>query len=169
MAPRDKKIRFFFALGCALFAAAATGVISLYRDFLLPAEPARVSGKFSPTVEATLKVAALAYVEGQKKSAGAICLEKWLGQDDSYIFLAYGCGTFTESAGKISVEGDRNFHPLRLRYWGTTIVGISEPRAGAFENGMTRLFPLEARQEWFKKVSAAEFLRAGIERSRSGT
>lgn len=158
----DNLTRLAVALVFGALAAGATGIIYSERDVLFHFDFARPAGRFQPEADLTLETAALAYAEA--KAPGQACVEKWVGKDDKYVYLALGCARFEEKLGELrAVGGDPGYFATRLRYSGTEILGLERPSSRAYENGLRRLFPKEAADR-MRGLSSSDFLRLGLAR-----
>ncbi len=124
---------------------------------------AKVNGAFDATPDESRSRAARDFAEASH--AGQACVEKWLGKDDKYLYLALGCARFEESLGEIKAHGgDPNFLPTRMRYDGDRVLSMEQPKAKAYQNGLRRLFPVEAAEKLRNKSSLPEFHQLGLAR-----
>jgi hypothetical protein len=156
------RLRLAFASLCSLLAMAASAWIYFQRDSLIEWKWAEAHGQFVTTPDAELRVAARDYAEAGHP--GQVCIEKWLGKDERFIYLGLGCATFRRHLGELHVVGDPNFRPTRLRYSGDKVSELEQPRPEAFTNGLRRLFPQQAAQRLKAEISQQEYQARGYAR-----
>lgn len=137
-----QSVRIGTAATLALIAAGATFLIQNNRDLFFLNEWREPSGTFTKEEVPALAKGALGVAS--QLHTGATCVQRWAGRDDTYIYLALGCGRFREENGKIVVEGDQSFKPTRLRYDTTEVWQLEQVDERNFENSLRRLFPRPA-------------------------
>lgn len=158
----EKAKRFGVALAAALVAFFATNYIYAERDSIFEWEWARPSGAFVSANDDPLRIAARDFAEA--RNPGQACVEKWLGRDEKYVYLALGCARFHEKLGEVQAEGQPNFIATRFRYGGSVVRSMEQPSMRAYQNGVRRLFPREAAEKLRNTSSLPEFLRRGLAR-----
>ena len=139
-----------------------TALLYLNRDELFDWQRVKAVGVFQPAEDPALRAAAVAYADKLIAHRDQVCVDQWVGKDDRYVYLALGCARFEEAAGAIQTSGDRNFHPTRLRYWGTNILSWEQPDESEYRNSMRRLFPREAEALVNVRLNEEIFRRLGI-------
>ncbi len=163
MARNGTLIRLAVAFAFAGAAMVATTLVYNERDQLVDWSWSKSHGKFDPAPNEPLAAAARDYAE--KQHPGQACVSKWLGKDDKYLYLALGCARFEETLGEVkAVEGDSNFLATRMRYSKDTIEGMEQPHPKAYQNGIRRLFPMEAAEKLRNTNSQPEFHSQGLAR-----
>lgn len=149
-----------------VFAGAAMLVTSfLYneRDRIFEWSFTKAHGKFDPSPDEARAKAARDYAES--RHPGQACVEKWLGKDDKYFYLALGCARFEETLGEVKAEdGDRNYVATRMRYSGDSLKSLEQPHPQAYQNSLRRIFPVEAAEKLRNTGSLPEFHREGLAR-----
>lgn len=155
---KTKKI--LLALFFAGLSAGATYCVYSHRDFLFEWGWAKGQGKFSEAADEKLRIAARDFAEA--KHPGRVCVDKWLGKDEKYVYMTIGCALFRETLGEVRAEGDENFAPARLRYSGEKIESMEQPAPDAFTNSLHRIFPKEAADKMRGQQSRPEFYRRGL-------
>jgi hypothetical protein len=151
------------ALGLAVAVGSAAGVFYLFRDRVVDVGPARVHGTFRAEQNTPLFAAASAYAEKKIKQPGQACVSRWLGTDDRYVYLAFGCARFLVQFGQAHAYGDQGFRALRIhRWWGSRLFGLDQVNTDRFYTSLRELFPPPAVAEWWKRSSSQEFLAEGI-------
>ena len=156
------KVRLAFASVCAFLAMASSSYLYLNRDYFLSFGWERAHGELVLVEEKDLLRAARDYAEAGL--VDQVCVERWLGRDDRYLYLALGCGAFRQYLGAVHVSGDLEFRPTRLRYSGSKVSDLEQPLPGAFENGLRRLFPQRAAQRFRELASSREYRERGLAR-----
>jgi hypothetical protein len=150
------------ALGLAVAVGGAAGVFYLFRDRVIDVGPARAHGAFRTEQNTPLFAAASAYAEKKIKQPGQACVSHWLGTDDRYVYLAFGCARFRRQYGQVRAYGDQGFRAVRIRrWWGTRVFGLDQVNTDRFYASLRELFPPPAVAEWWKHSSFREFLAAG--------
>jgi hypothetical protein len=154
--------RLLFALFCSLPVLGGTFWLVLHLDSFVEWNWATSRGQYSEAENITLSVAAVKYAEEGKP--GKVCVEKWLGRDDCYLYLALGCAAFRTHLGEVEVDGDPNYLPTRLRVHGSEVGDLEQPSAPSFANGLRRLFPQIAAMRFRQAANYAEYRQRGLER-----
>ena len=159
---REQAKKITVALGFGCLSALLAGFVFQHRDSFFAWEWHRAHGKFEEKAEEKLELAARDFAESQRP--GTVCVSKWLGKDEKFLYLAMGCARFRETLGEVRFQGDGNFQPARFRYLGEKIEKMESPEAEAWENSLRRLFPKEAADKFRFSLSQPEFERRGIAR-----
>jgi|GEM_PF-7067781 len=155
--------RLAVALAFAGVAALLTNTLYNERDRVFEWSWTKAHGKFDASPDEEHAKAARAFAEG--KRPGQACVEKWLGKDEKYLYLALGCARFEETLGEVkALDGDHNFLATRMRYSGDTVQSIEQPHPQAYQNSLRRLFPVEAAEKLRHSTSLPEFHSQGIAR-----
>lgn len=160
MKEQAKKVSVALLLG--VLSALATGYLLSHRDLIFAWEWASPHGKFEAAPHAGLQVAARDFAEA--KRPGAVCVEKWLGRDDRFVYLALGCARFQETLGEVRAHGDATFQPVRFGYEGEQVTSMEGLTPGAWDNSLRRMFPKEAADKFRLTVSQPEFEKRGLAR-----
>lgn len=161
-ARNSKAARLAVALIFGAIAAGATAFVYNERDVIFAWNWASPSGKFQPEPDEALRLAARDFAEA--RSPGRACVDKWVGKDDKYIYLALGCARFEEKLGEMKAhDGDSGYLAARLRYSGSEVRSLEQPRVKAYENGLRRLFP-KAAADRLRAVSVSDYHRQGLAR-----
>lgn len=159
-----QSVRIGTAATLALLAAGATFLLQNNRDLFFLNEWREPSGVYTKEEVPALAKAALDIAS--QLHTGATCVQRWAGRDETYIYLALGCGRFREESGKIFVEGDANFRPTRLRYSDTEVWNLEQVDDRNFENSLRRLFPRPAGDRVRALLDPDAFRKMGLAKAK---
>lgn len=151
------------SLVLALVAAVSAGSAYLKRDAIFTWRWQELRGEWHPEPSAELAQKAIDFAE--TKNPGAACVGRWIGRDDTYLYLALGCGRFTERLGAVVADGDQNFLAARFRYEEKEVTGLERNTEGQFRNSLRRLFPKVAGEKMLLLRDRDLYLKSGYERS----
>jgi hypothetical protein len=165
--PLNKKLlSFLVAITLAIAAGTCAGGIFLYRDYFFSSamEPA---GKLELGSNDALFVKAQVYAQKKLGTPGSVCVSRWLGKDNRFVYLAFGCAKFTLQYGEWHAFGDPGFRALRLRHlWGKVFFGLDEGDPEDMGQSLRRLYPTAINDLWWKQSSSSEYMSAGVAKTK---
>lgn len=152
--------RLLVASVCALAAGGFTFLLQSNRDFLFENRWHEPYGTFDPREDKNFLSAALALA--QEEMRGTTCVGNWIGKDERYVYLTIGCGIFRQEGAKITVRGDQNFRPVRMRINGFELRGAEAADPASFENSVRRLFPRVAAERIETRMNPQIYREQGL-------